>query len=132
MIVVDTSAFVAIVLGEEDAEQYADALQTSTALVSAVSLVEASIVVEARQGADAARDLQVVVDAAIDEVVSVDRAQAEAAVAAWRRFGKGRHPAALNFGDCFAYALASLDALPLLFKGNDFSQTDVESVIPIR
>lgn len=130
MIAVDTSAFVAIVLGEEDAEQYADALRTSTACVSAVSLVEAAIVVEARQGPDAARDLQIVVSSAIDEIVSVDEECATAAIAAWRRFGKGRHPASLNFGDCFAYALSQVHGVPLLFKGNDFSQTDVEAALP--
>jgi len=131
VIAVETSALVAIVLGEEDAEHYVNALRPSPARVSAVSLVEAAIVVEARQGADAARDLRIVVDAAVDEIVSVDEAHAAAAVGAWRRFGKGRHPAGLHFGDCVAYALASVDDLPLLFKGTGFGQTDIESVLRI-
>lgn len=127
MIVVDTSALVAVVLGEEDAELFLRALENSEARLSAVSLAEAQIVVEARQGPDAARDLQLLVEATIDDVVPVDEMHAGAAVAAWRRFGKGRHPAALNFGDCFAYALAHLDGVGLLFKGDDFAQTDVGS-----
>ncbi|MCU0261410.1 MAG: type II toxin-antitoxin system VapC family toxin [Ilumatobacteraceae bacterium] len=129
MIAVDTSALVAVVLGEEDAERYLAALQDDVTRLSVVSLVEARIVVEARQGLDAGRDLELLVDATIDEVVVVDDVHAVAAVAAWRRFGKGRHPAALNFGDCFAYALARLDGSPLLFKGDDFGQTDVTSYL---
>lgn len=129
MIAVDTSALVAVVLGEEGAERILEALQSAAARLSAVSWVEAQIVVEARQGPDAARDLQLLVEATIDDVVAVDVAHAAAAVAAWRRFGKGRHTAALNFGDCFAYALARLDGVPLLFTGNDFAQTDVESLL---
>lgn len=81
--------------------------------------------VEARQGPDAARDLELLVDGAIEEVAVVDRELAQAAVAAWRRFGKGRHPAGLNYGGCFSYALAHLRSAPLLFKGEDFSQTDL-------
>lgn len=129
MIAVDTSALVAVVLGEEDAEQFLGALRGAETQLSAVSWVEAQIVVEARQGPDATRDLQLLVEATIDEIVAVDEVHAGAAVTAWRRFGKGRHPAALNFGDCFAYALARLDGVPLLFKGKDFAQTDVESYL---
>lgn len=129
MIAVDTSALVAVVLGEEGAERMLEALQSTEARLSAVSWVEAQIVVEARQGPDAARDLQLLVEATIDDIVAVDEVHAAAAVLAWRRFGKGRHPAALNFGDCFSYALARLDGLPLLFEGDDFAQTDVASAI---
>ena len=127
MIAVDTSALVAVVLGEDNAEQFLDALRGNDTRLSVVSSVEAQIVVESRQGPDAARDLQLLTDAVIDEIAPVDEVHAAAAVAAWRRFGKGRHPAALNFGDCFAYAVASLDGLPLLFKGDDFAQTDLGS-----
>lgn len=127
MIAVDASALVAVVLGEPDAEQFLEALQADTTRLSVVSAAEARIVVESRQGPDAARDMQLLIDAVIDEVVAVDEIHAAAAVAAWRRFGKGRHPAGLNFGDCFAYALASLDGIPLLFKGDDFTQTDLRS-----
>ncbi len=127
MIAVDTSALVAVVLGEEDAEQFLGALQDDQTRLSAVSLVEAQIVVESRQGPDAARDLELLVESTINDVVAVDEVHAAAAVAAWRRFGRGRHPAALNFGDCFAYSVAALDGLPLLYKGDDFAQTDVGS-----
>lgn len=127
MIAVDTSALVAVVLGEADAEQFLEALQSNDTRLSVVSSVEAQVVVESRQGPDAARDLRLLTDAVIDEIAVVDEAHAAAATAAWRRFGKGRHPAALNFGDCFAYAVASLDGLPLLYKGDDFAQTDLRS-----
>lgn len=128
MIAVDTSALVAVVLGEEDAERHLAELQRNVTHLSSVSLVEASIVVHARQGPDAERDLGHLVEATIDEVVPVDLDQARAAISAWRRFGKSRHPASLNFGDCFAYAVARMSDLPLLYKGDDFSQTDVRSV----
>jgi len=129
MIAVDTSALCAVVLGEPDAERYLDALQRDRAILSAVSLAEAAIVVEARQGPDAERDLRLLVDATISDVVAADADHAQCAVGAWRRFGKGRHPAALNFGDCFAYAVASLGGVPLLFKGDDFAQTDIAGVL---
>ena len=129
MIAVDTSALVAVVLGEPDAERYLDALEGSPACLSLVSLVEAGMVVEARQGADAARDLHILVNGTIDHLVPLDADHAHAAVNGWRRFGKGRHPAGLNFGDCFAYAVARLAGLPLLFKGDDFAQTDIASAL---
>ena len=128
MIAVDTSALVAVVLGENDAERYLERLRNGPARLSSVSLVEATIVVEARQGADAVRDLEFLVDATVDLVVA-DVEQARVAIAAWRRFGKGRHPAGLNFGDCFSYAVAHLSGLPLLYKGNDFSQTDIAAAL---
>ncbi len=125
--VVDSSALVAVVLGEPDAESLLAVMTTRTCVISAVSFAEAAIVVEARQGPDAARDLQLLVDAIADDVVPVDRTLAVGAVTAWRRFGKGRHPAALNFGDCFPYALAASLGAELLFKGTDFSQTDISA-----
>lgn len=128
MIAVDTSSLVAVVLGEPDAERHLECLRSATALVSAVSIVEATIVVEARQGLDAVRDLDLLVGATA-EVVPVDAHHARSAVAAWRRFGRGRHPASLNFGDCFAYAVARLADVPLLFKGDDFAQTDVAAAL---
>jgi ribonuclease VapC len=126
MIAVDSSALVAIVLGEPEAERLLDTLQQSAAALSAANLLEAAIVVEARQGPDAARDLELLVDGTIDEIASVDLTIVETALSAWRRFGKGRHPAGLNYGDCFAYALARNRAIPLLFIGDDFAKTDVE------
>lgn len=127
MIAVDTSSLVAVVLGESDAERHLEALESGPAQLSSVSLVEATIVAEARQGADAVRDLELLVEATA-EIVAVDLDHARTAAAAWRRFGKGRHPAGLNFGDCFSYAVARLADLPLLYKGDDFSQTDIAAV----
>jgi ribonuclease VapC len=129
MIAADTSALLAVVLGEPDAERFLAALQSDAVAISAVSLTEALIVAEARQGPDAARDLELLVAGTVDRVVPVDEAHARAAAGAWRRFGKGRHPAGLNFGDCLAYATASLANLPLLFKGDDFAQTDLNAAL---
>lgn len=128
--IVETSAVVAVVLGEPDAERFVDALTVpALRLISAANVVEAGIVVEARQGPDAARDLAYLLEEIAIEVEPVDTEQARLAVDAWRRFGKGRHPAGLNLGGCFAYALARHRGEPLLFKGNDFTQTDVASVL---
>jgi ribonuclease VapC len=129
MIAVDTSALVAVVLGESDAERYLSMLERHPTRVCAVSLAESAIVVEARQGADAARDLRLLVDAAVHDVVAVDDEHAWTAVAAWRRLGKGRRPAALTCGDCFAYAVAHLAGVPLLHQGNGFRQTDVAAAL---
>ena len=127
MIAADTSALIAVVLGEPDAESFLAALRSDAVAISAVSFAEALIVAEARQGPDARRDLELLVAGAVERVVPVDDSHAREATGAWRRFGKGRHPAGLNFGDCFAYATASLANLPLLFKGNDFAQTDLRA-----
>jgi ribonuclease VapC len=127
VIAADTSALIAVVLGEPEAERFLAALRSDAVSISAVSLTEAAIVAEARQGPDAARDLELLTAAVVDRIVAVDEAHARAAAGAWRRFGKGRHPANLNFGDCFAYATASLGNLPLLFKGDDFTQTDLRA-----
>lgn len=130
MIVADTSALVAVVLGEPDAERFLAALTSDEVSLSAASLVEASIVVEARQGPDARRDLDLLVEGTGATVVPVDADHARAAVTAWLRFGRGRHPAALNLGDCFSYATARLAHAPLLFKGDDFTQTDLAAALP--
>lgn len=95
--------------------------------LSWANFLESVIVVEARQGRDATRDLDLLIDGAGIELVPSDQDQVRRAVRAWRRFGKG-HPAALNYGDCFAYATASMHDAPLLFTGNDFSQTDLRAV----
>lgn len=129
MIAVDTSALVAIILGESDAEDFAHVLHRQPSVLSAAGLFETSMVVNSRQGADAARDLRTLLDRFDTETVPVDAEQAWAAHAAWQRFGKGRHPAGLNFGDCFSYALAKTLAVPLLFKGADFLQTDVAAAV---
>lgn len=127
MIAADTSALIAVVLGEPDAERFLATLRSESVTISSISFTEAFIVAEARQGPDASRDLELLVTGVIDRIVPVDEEHARPATGAWRRFGKGRHSAALNFGDCFAYATASLANLPLLFKGNDFTQTDLRA-----
>jgi ribonuclease VapC len=125
--VIDTSALVAVLLQESDADRVAQAIDAgSPRLLSAASLLEASIVIESRKGGAGGRELDLLVYRAGIEIVPVDQNQAETARAAWRRFGKGRHPAGLNYGDCFAYALARSRRLPLLFRGSDFSQTDID------
>lgn len=128
MIAIDSSALVAIVLGEPEAEPILDALMSAPSLLSSANFIEAAMVVESRQGRDATRDLDLLVDGAGTEIVACDRAHIGAAIRAWRRFGKGIHPAGLNYGDCFAYATATLRGVPLLFKGNDFTQTDLPIV----
>ena len=95
--------------------------------MSAVALLEAAMVVESRGGARAGQELDALLEKAAIELVPVTAEQADAARRAWRRFGKGNHPAGLNFGDCFAYALAKATGEPLLFKGGDFARTDIEA-----
>jgi ribonuclease VapC len=127
--VIDSSALLAVLLGEPDGPRMAAAMEAgSPRLVSAANLLETSIVIESRKGEAAGRELDLLLYRAGIEVEPVDQDQVEIARAAWRRFGKGRHPAALNYGDCFAYALAKSRQVPLLFCGEDFSQTDVERV----
>lgn len=126
-ITVDTSALVAIVLGEPDAEVYASVLtrHAGDIGVSAATLVESSIVLIAKQGDAADDDLTRLLELVQATTVAVDASQHRAAVAAWRRFNKGRHPAGLDLGDCFSYALAKTTATALLYKGDDFAQTDI-------
>jgi ribonuclease VapC len=96
-------------------------------LISAGTLIEVGIVVEARLGDTGGRELDLWLRRAEVETMAVDAAQADMARRAWRRFGRGRHPAGLNYGDCFAYALAVTHDEPLLFKGGDFPKTDVRT-----
>jgi ribonuclease VapC len=125
--VIDSSAFAAIFFSEPERASFRKAIrEADTKLVSAVSVFEAGIVLEARIGEGAAREFDLFVLRANIEIVAADAEQAELARSAWRRFGKGRHPAALNFGDCFAYALAKSYGQPILAKGTDFIRTDVE------
>lgn len=129
--IVDSSALVAVVLGEDDAELYVRALSDSaeSVSVSAASLVEASLVVVSRQGPDASRDLQLLLGEVGAVILPFDEEQAAAAVTAWTRFGNGRHPAGLNLADCYSYAAAAVTGEALLFKGDDFPQTDIPAVI---
>lgn len=123
--VVDTSALVAILLQEEDAQTYSDAIAgAATAALSAASYVEL-VIVSLSRGARGRAELEMTLAEAAIEIAPVTLDQARLAAGAYERYGKGRHPAGLNFGDCFAYALAKSRGEPLLFKGSDFALTDV-------
>jgi len=131
--VVDTSALVAILLGEPDADVFARTLaEAPVPLLSAVSRVELSFVIEDRKGETGRADVELLLHDGGFDIVSVTPQQAEIAVDAFRRFGRGRHPARLNIGDCFAYALAIATDHSLLFKGDDFIHTDIRSALPPR
>ena len=126
--IVDASALVALVRDEPGADRFFRALSDprEPKRMSAANYLEAAIVIDASKNPIASRRFDDAVAAAGIIVEPVDREQAEIARAAYRDFGKGSgHPASLNFGDCFAYALARARREPLLFKGDDFSQTDV-------
>jgi ribonuclease VapC len=128
--VIDTSALIAILFGEPEAESFARALAADPKkLISAFNALESGIVVEARKGEAGGRELDLLLHYARIEIVAINVEQVELARSAWRTFGKGNHPAGLNIGDCCAYALAKYSGEPLLFKGDDFSQTDVQPVI---
>ena len=129
--VIDSSAIIAVLLDEANAADIAQAIESnSQRLLSAANLLEASIVIESRKGEAGGRELDLLIYRAAIEIVAVDQEQAELARIAWQRFGKGRHPAGLNYGDCFAYALARTRQLPLLFQGDDFSRTDID-IVPL-
>ncbi len=124
--VIDTSAIVAIALNEADAALIEGRIADDPVrLISAATVLEATIVIEARLGDAGGREFDLWLLKIAAEIVAVDAEQAEAARRAWRRYGKGRHPAALNYGGCFSYALALTRGEPLLFKGQDFAGTDI-------
>lgn len=128
--VIDTSALLAILQDEPERRAFAEAIEAAaSSSMSVANLLETSLVIESRYGAEGTRDLDQLVEKARVELVPVDVEQLGIARRAFSRFGKGRHPAALNFGDCFAYALARALGEPLLYKGNDFARTDVEGVV---
>ncbi len=133
--IVDTSAILAILLGEDDAAEFAIAVERAEhCAMSAVNYLEAGIVLDRRLSASTTGTicddpLAAVIEAAEISIEAVTVEHADVARAAYRKFGKGNHPAGLNFGDCFAYALAKLSGEPLLFKGNDFALTDL---VPAR
>lgn len=125
--VLDTSAVLAILQDEPERRQFNEAIDAAEARsLSTASFVECSMIVESRYGPDGVRDLDLFVAKAQIFLVPVDEEQANLARRAFRKYGKGRHPAGLNFGNCFSYALSKALQEPLLFKGNDFSQTDVD------
>jgi ribonuclease VapC len=131
VIVVDSSAMVAIVFGEPERVRFVEAIERADrALVSAVTVVESKMVVQGRRGQRAVIILDNLLRLPVFEIVSPGSLEVDAAYSAFVAFGKGSgHPASLNFGDLFSYALAKVRGLPLLYKGDDFSQTDIASAI---
>jgi ribonuclease VapC len=124
--VIDTSALVAILLGGPEAEPFALAIAGDPKrLISTFTALETAIVIEAKKGESGGRELDLLLHQARIEMAPLTAEQVEIARSAWRRYGRGRHPAGLNIGDCCSYALAKCAGEPLLFKGDDFSQTDI-------
>lgn len=125
--VLDSSALITILTAEPEANAFATAIAAaSLRLLSAASLLETAIVIEARHGPAGGQKLDELIRTAHIQIEPVTIEQVTVARLAYRTYGKGRHPAGLNFGDCFSYALAKISDEPLLFKGNDFNQTDIQ------
>lgn len=125
--VIDTSAFLAILQNEPERRRFNEQIEAANSrLVSAASYVECSMILESRYGAEGVRDLDHFIARAQITIVPVDAEQARIARDAFCKYGKGRHRAGLNFGDCFSYALSRAVDQPLLYKGEDFPYTDVE------
>lgn len=128
--VIDTSALIAVLPPETGWEAYQNAIDAATVrLLSVASVMEATMILEGRLGGGGIRDLDVLIQEASLEVRGIDLEQLAVARDAFRRFGKGRHAAGLNFGDCFSYALARVTGEALPYKGADFARTDVESAL---
>jgi ribonuclease VapC len=128
--IVDSSAILAILMQEDDSEEYLTAIDGSeSSKISAATFVETAIVADSQGGAFGGRDLDLFLREADIRVIPVTEEQAHIARQAYADFGKGKHKAGLNFGDCFAYALARVTGEPLLYKGRDFRHTDVKSAL---
>jgi ribonuclease VapC len=129
--VIDTSAIIAILLGEDEAVEVAQTIADHPKrLMSAFTALECGIVIEAKKGEVGGRELDLLLHRAHIDIVSMDIKQYEIARAAWRRYGKGRHRASLNIGDCCSYALAKYSGESLLYTGQDFSFTDMTPAAP--
>ncbi len=127
--VIDTSAAMAVLLNEPEAEEFRRAIREDPVrLMSAVSALETTCVIESRRGPAAGVEFELLLHKINVRVIPFDEAQLQIARGAWRRFGRGRHRAGLNFGDCAAYALATTSGESLLFKGDDFVHTDITAV----
>ena len=127
--IIDSSAILAILFQEPEAESFARAISDDPVkLISAISFLEAAIVIEARKGPAGGRELDLLLHRGRIEIVSFNSEHADIAREAWLRFGKSRHAAALNMGDCCSYALSRISGEPLLFKGSDFLKTDISAV----
>ncbi len=130
MIVVDASAVCAILLREDEAPDISTVLyESSGVLIGPIQIWEAAVAVELRLGPSGLQQVESFLGRARVDVATIDAGTTAVAFSAWRRFGKGRHPARLNLGDCFAYALAKSRNLPLLYKGRDFGLTDLKSAL---
>jgi ribonuclease VapC len=127
MIAVDTSALMAIVLAESEADACMRALETEPEVLISAGTVAEALIVAARR--NVAEEMVKLIDGLGFDVVTVTSASARRVAAAYERWGKGVHPAGLNFGDCFSYEVAREHACRLLFIGNDFARTDLESVL---
>ena len=125
MIVVDTSVVVAIIRDEEEAALFIDVIDEAESIMSIVSYVETQMVVSGRRLEANPKEIESTVRNLGIEIVDVTRDQADTAIGAFLRYGKGRHRARLNLADCFTYALAKSRGIPLLFKGEDFARTDI-------
>jgi ribonuclease VapC len=124
--VIDTSALAAIFFHEPERDVFRNAIvAASSRLISAATVLEAGMVIEGRRGGGAGREFDLFIVRAQIKIVPIDAELAELARSAWRKYGKGRHPAGLNFGECFSYALAKSTGEPLLAKGADFADTDI-------
>ena len=128
--VIDSSAIIAILTDEQEAAYFAQSIENDALrLMSAASWLETAIVIEARFGLPGGKEFDKLIEVAQIHIEMVTAEQVAVARAAYRKYGKGRgHPAGLNFGDCFSYALAKITGEPLLFKGEDFIHTDVLAV----
>ena len=127
MIAVDTSALMAIVLGDEQADACAKILETDPDVVISAGTAAEALTVAARR--NVADEMAKLIDGLGFEIVAVTASSARQIAAAYDRWGKGVHPAGLNFGDCFAYEVAKAHDCGLLYVGDDFSKTDVKSVL---
>jgi ribonuclease VapC len=127
--IIDSSAIIAILLGEPENEQLANAIASDPKrLVCAVTALECSIVIQAKKGDAGTRELDLLLHQAQIQTVEMNNDQVSLAREAYNKYGKGQHPAGLNLGDCCSYALSAYLGEPLLYKGNDFSQTDIIKV----
>lgn len=133
MIVIDTSAFIAILIKEPERAAFMAAIAAvDRRLVSAVSVLETRMVMHGRSGSSGVADFNRLLDDIAAEIIAFDASQSAAAYTAFSSGGKGIHPVArLNFGDCISYALAKSRDAPLLFKGNDFAATDIKNALPM-
>jgi ribonuclease VapC len=131
--ILDSSAIVAVILAESGYDEIRELIGAAEIVgVGAPTVVESGIVLSARIGRDARPELNEFLRVAEAEVISFGLEHFHAALDAFLRFGKGRHPASLNFGDCLSYAIASVAGLPLLYTGKDFSKTDIPSAGTVR